>query len=149
MRRILRGFAAAGLAAMAGAAQAGDAITWTVEDSFDNVAFAIESEIVGRGFVIDHLSHVGEMLERTKADVSATKTIFNQADVYRFCSATVSRAVMEIDPLNIVHCPYGIFVYETPEAEGKITVGFTDYPEGSMQQVEDLLTDIVKTALGI
>lgn len=123
-------------------------ITTTVEDSFDNVAFAVESAIVAKGLVVDHVSHVGEMLARTKADVGGTKDIFTQASVYQFCSASTSRKVMEVDPLNIRFCPYGIFVFETPETPGIVTVGYNDYPEGDMQHVEDLLKSIVEEAVG-
>jgi len=136
------------LIALAAPAAAEPAITQTVEDSFDNVAFALESAIVGRGLVVDHLSHVGEMLERTKEDVGSTVTVFTQADVFSFCSAAVSRQVMEVDPANIQYCPYGIFVYETPDAPGTVTVGYRDYPEGEMQAVEDMLAEIVAEALG-
>ncbi len=136
------------LIAFAAPAAAEPAITQTVEDSFDNVAFALESAIVGRGLVIDHLSHVGEMLERTREDVGGTVTVFTQADVFSFCSASVSRQVMEVDPANIQYCPYGIFLYETPDAPGTVTVGYRDYPEGEMQAVEDMLAGIVAEALG-
>lgn len=136
------------LVTLATPAAADPAITREVEDSFDNVAFALESAIVGRGLVIDHLSHVGEMLERTKEDVGSTVTVFTQADVFSFCSAAVSRQVMEADPANIQYCPYGIFLYETPDAPGSVTVGYRDYPEGEMQAVEDMLADIVAEALG-
>lgn len=123
-------------------------VTYQVEDSFENVTFAIESAIVGAGLVIDHVSHTGEMLERTRADVGSDRVLFLGADVFSFCSATVSRQVMEADPLNVQHCPYGIFVFETPEAPGKITVGHRQY-EGSMAPVNDLLSGIVKEALSL
>lgn len=142
--------AAAGMAlALSGAAQAQDAHSWTVEDDFDSVAFAVESAIMDAGLVVDHTSHTGEMLERTKDAVGATRTIFTAADIFSFCSAQVSRAVMEANPANVQYCPYTIFVYETPEAPGQITVGFRDYPEGEMDQVEALLGGIVKEALGV
>lgn len=121
-------------------------ITRTVEDSFDNTAFAVESAIVARGLVIDSVSHVGEMLERTKADIGSDVTIFKAANVYLFCSASVSRKVMEVDPMNIQYCPYGITVMES--AEGAVSVGYRDYPEGAMQEVEDLLKSIVDEAIG-
>lgn len=123
-------------------------VTYTAEDSFDNVAFAVESAIVGAGLVIDHVSHTGEMLERTRADVGSDKVLFTQADIFQFCSAAVSRQVMEADLSNIQHCPYGIFVYETPDAPGQITVGHRAY-SGSMAPVNDLLSGIVKEALGL
>lgn len=123
-------------------------VTYTVEDDFENVAFAIENAIIGEGLVVDHVSHTGEMLERTRADVGSDRVLFGQADVFSFCSAAVSRAVMEADPLNIQHCPYGIFVFDSPDAPGKVTVGHRLY-DGTMAPVNDLLSGIVKDALGL
>lgn len=123
-------------------------ITRTVSDSFDDVAFAVESAIVGEGLVIDFVSHVGEMLERTRADVGSDVRLFTRADSFLFCSAMVSRQVMEADPMNLQHCPYAIFVAERADAPGEIVVGYRDYPPGEMDAVEALLARIVDTALG-
>lgn len=120
-------------------------ITYTSTDSFENVAFAIESAIVAKGLVIDSISHVGEMLERTKTDVGATTTLFEAADVYQFCSALVSRQVMEADVMNFRFCPYGIYVFQMPGA-AEVTVGHDAFA-GSMAPVQDLLAGIVKEAL--
>jgi len=139
---------AAALALGATAAVADDMVTYTTSESFDDVAFGIESAIVGAGLVVDHVSHVGEMLERTRADVGSDKVLFTVADVYSFCSATVSRQVMEADPMNIVFCPYDIFVAELADAPGEVIVGYRQFPEGPMQQVQQLLDGIVKEALG-
>ena len=136
--------AALALAALPAAAQ--DTHTWTVTDSFDDVAFALESAIVGSGLVIDHLSHVGEMLERTRGDVGSDVVLFTQADVWSFCSATTSRQVMEADPMNIAYCPYGIFAAERADRPGQVVVGFRDYPPGPMDAVEEMLQGIVKSA---
>lgn len=129
-------------------ALAGDVVTYTTEDSYDDVTFSIESAITDKGLVIDSISHVGEMLERTKGDVGSDVTIFSQADVYSFCSAKVSRAVMEADPMNLRFCPYGIFVMVTPDKPDQTTVGYRAMPEGPMQQVQTMLDEIVKEALG-
>jgi uncharacterized protein (DUF302 family) len=127
---------------MAGAASA-EPIVVPFDGSFDDATFAVESAIVGEGLVIDYVSHVGDMLNRTGADVGSEKMLFEAADIFVFCSAVVSRQVMEADPMNIAHCPYGIFVAET--ADG-VLVGYRDYPDGAMQQVEALLAGIVAEA---
>jgi uncharacterized protein (DUF302 family) len=128
---------------LAATAQAQEAISVAFDGSFEDATFAVENAIVNQGLVIDYVSHVGEMLNRTGADVGSDKEIFKAADVFLFCSALLSREVMEADPMNIAHCPYGIFVAEN--ADG-VLVGYRDYPEGSMQKVEDLLADIVSEA---
>ena len=94
---------------------------------------------------MDWISHVGEMLERTRADVGSDVVLFDNADIYMFCSATLSRKVMEADPANIAHCPYGVFV---TEREGEVQVGYRNMPEGPMQDVQALLDDIAREAAG-
>nr|WP_238935905.1 DUF302 domain-containing protein [Sulfitobacter mediterraneus] len=115
------------------------------DGSFDDATFSVESAIVGRGLVIDYVSHTGEMLNRTGADVGSDVTIFDGADIFLFCSAVLSRKVMEADPMNIAHCPYGIFV---TDKGGKVSVGYRNYPDGPMQEVQSLLDDIVREAVG-
>jgi uncharacterized protein (DUF302 family) len=120
-------------------------VTHPFDGTFDDAAFAVEAAIIGQGLVIDHVSHVGEMLNRTGADVGSDVEIFREADVFTFCSATVSRAVMEADPMNIGYCPYGIFVAQTGDG---VMIGYREYPDGAMDMVENLLAGIVKDALG-
>lgn len=132
-------------ALFAGHANADPATIYTYDGSFDDATFSVENAIVNKGLVIDYISHTGEMLNRTGADVGATKQIFKAADIFLFCSAIVSRKVMEADPLNIVYCPYTVFVFET---EAGVKIGHRNYPEGPMQQVQTLLSDIVQDALG-
>jgi uncharacterized protein (DUF302 family) len=115
------------------------------DGSFEDARFAVENAIVNAGLVIDYESHVGEMLNRTGADVGSDKMLFKAADIFIFCSAVVSREVMEADPMNIAHCPYGIFVAET--ADG-VMIGRRDYPAGAMDKVEALLDGIIDEAAG-
>lgn len=125
-----------------------DMITYETTDSFDDVAFGVESAILDRGLVIDNTSHVGEMLARTGADVGSDKQVFINADVYSFCSASLSRKVMEADPMNLRFCPYNIFVTVLPSDPETTIVGFRSFPEGAMQEVQSLLDDIAREAVG-
>lgn len=128
----------------ASAAHAEDMISVPYDGSFDDASFAVENAIVDRGLVVDHVSHVGDMLNRTGADLGADAKIFDAADIYMFCSAVFSREVMEADPMNIVHCPYPIFVIDQG---GEVTIGHRVYPEGDMQKVQTLLSEIVEEAV--
>lgn len=133
--------------ALAGTAAAAEefAKTYVYDGSFEDATFFVEDAIISKGLVIDHVSHTGEMLERTGKDIGATVKIFDGADIYMFCSATLSREVMEADPANVAFCPYSIFV---SSREGVVEIGYRTYPEGPMQKVEALLHDIVKEVLG-
>lgn len=147
MRRLLAAFALVLITAIPVLSLAEEERPWVryveYDGSFDDAAFGVESAIIDRGLKVDHVSHVGDMLNRTAADVGATRQIFVKADVYQFCSATLSRKMMEADPLNIVFCPYSIFVADTGD---KVFIGHPVYPDGPMKEVEALLDAIMAEA---
>lgn len=124
-----------------------DVTSWVVDDTFDNVSFSVESAILDKGLTIDFVSHVGEMLERTRVDVGSDITLYTEGLVYSFCSASVSRDVMEADIMNIAFCPYGIFVFSTPENPDQTTVGHRFMPGESMEPVNALLDAIITDAI--
>ena len=126
-----------------GALAAGETRVVTYDGSFEDARFSVENAIVNAGLVIDYVSHVGDMLNRTGEDVGSDADLFKAADIFVFCSATISREVMEADPLNLAHCPYGIFVAENGDG---VIVGRRDYPDGPMDKVEALLDGIIDEA---
>lgn len=134
-----------GLATATATFAEGISTVYDFDGTFEDATFSVESAIVGKGLVIDYVSHTGDMLERTAGDVGSDVKLFDGADIFLFCSATVSRKVMEADPMNIAHCPYGIFV---TEREGKVMVGYRNYPDGPMQEVQALLDEIAREAVG-
>ncbi|EBA02497.1 hypothetical protein RB2150_09399 [Rhodobacterales bacterium HTCC2150] len=138
---------AAAFIAFSSTASFADEATKTIYDfdgSFDDATFLVESAIIDQGLVIDYVSHTGEMLNRTAGDVGSSTKLFDAADIFVFCSAKLSRQVMEIDPTNIAFCPWGIFV---ADQNGKVTVGYRNYPDGPMQKVQSLLDEIVREAI--
>lgn len=140
---------AAGLTMAASAALSDGIVTYTTDESFDDVVFGLENAILDQGLVVDGTSHVGEMLERTKADVGSDITVFLKADVYSFCSAKLSRKVMEVDPMNIRFCPYDIFVAQLPDNPDQTIIGYREFPEGEMKEVQALLDTIARSAIGM
>ncbi|MFP7675374.1 DUF302 domain-containing protein [Marivita sp. S0852] len=133
----------------ASTAVSADMITYDTDQSFEDVTFGLESAIVDAGLVIDSISYTGNMLERTKGDVGSDVTLYLNADIYSFCSAKVSREVMEDDPMNIAYCPYDIFVMVRPESPDVTTIGFRTFPDGAMKKVESLLDELSRAAIGL
>lgn len=126
----------------------------TKKGSFSEVRDALEMAITGRGFVINGVSHIGDMLERTGKDLGGGKQIFLKAEALEFCSATVSRQMMESDPDNIVFCPYIIAIYVVPAKPGEVRVAYrntqlvgTPASQKSLKAVNELLTSIIKEAV--
>ena len=130
---------------MSTVAAAQDSTAYDFDGSFEDATFGVENAIIGHGLVIDYISHVGEMLNRTRTDVGSDVTLFDDAQVFVFCSAVLSRKMMEADPNNIAFCPYGVFV---ADRDGAVTVGYRHYPDGVMQEVQALLDDIAREAAG-
>ena len=118
---------------------------WQAEGAYEDVVLDVKLAVEGRGLVVDHVSHVGDMLNRTAGDLGAGTAIYEGAEVIQFCSAAASRAVMEADALNIAWCPYGIFVMQKAGSD-TVLVGFRRMPEGAMQRIEALLAGIVEEA---
>jgi hypothetical protein len=129
---------------LAGPALADSFVVQPSPASFDDTAFAVESAILGQGLVIDFVSHVGDMLERTRADVGSDRVLFQGANIYLFCSASVSRHVIEADPANLGHCPYGIHVFRNNEG---VHIGYMQHDSATMEPVNALMARIVAEAL--
>ncbi|MCR4298050.1 MAG: DUF302 domain-containing protein [Gallionella sp.] len=138
-----------------GVLAAGDHMAvFTKEGSFEDVRDAVDMAITGQGLVVNNVSHVGEMLERTGQVVAGAKRIFLKAEALEFCSVVVSRNMMEADPDNIVFCPYIITVYVVPEKPHEVRVAYrkpqlvgSQESQKALKAVDDLLSGIVKEAL--
>lgn len=89
-----------------------------VSSNFAETREAVVMAIENRGLVISYVSHIADMLARTGADLGAQKQIFEQAEIIEFCSAKLSRQMMENDPHNIVLCPFAISLYTLPGQTG-------------------------------
>lgn len=138
-----------------GALAAGDYMAvFTKTGSFEDIRDSVDMAITGRGMVVNNVSHVGEMLERTGKDLGETRQIFLKAEVLEFCSAVVSRKMMEADPDNIVFCPYAISVYVVPEKPNEVRIAYrkpqivgSPASQKALKAVDELLSGIVKDAL--
>lgn len=147
MLRILCAMAVA-LPLSAGAAAADDDVTvYQSREAFEDVAFNIRNAIIDRGYVVDYHGRIGEMLQRTAQDVGARKTLYRNAEFFQFCSAVLSRAVMEEDVGNIAYCPYILFAYESEADPGTVILGFRHLPSGGKRdEVNALLDEIAREA---
>jgi uncharacterized protein (DUF302 family) len=126
---------------------------FSTHGDFNEVLEFLKLAITDRGIKINNISHIGEMLARTAKDVGATKKIYINAQAIEFCSASLSRKMMEADASNIVFCPYIIFIYELPEQPKTIQIAFRRLAGGPqksgpvLDEVENLLEDIIKDAI--
>lgn len=122
--------------------------------NFEDVKDDVVNAVAKRGLVVDYTAHIGTMLDRTAKDVGATKRVYARAEAVQFCSATLSRKMMEADPANIVFCPYVIVIYALAADPGTVHVGYrrpqlvgAAGSRAALKAVDDLLSGIVREAV--
>lgn len=95
-------------------------IPGTFEDVREQVIFAVE----GQGLVVDDVSDVGAMLDRTGKDLGEQASPLSKAVVLEFCSALYSRRMVDHLPELIAFCPFTISIYTLPEDFNVTRVSF-------------------------
>ncbi len=133
---------------LAGPAIADGFYTIEVDAEFQDVVMDVEDAITNQGLVIDSISYVGQMLARTGQDLDADVDLFKDAQIFSFCSATLSREVMEAKLRNLQFCPYNVYVYQSAEKGAPVMVGYREFNEPTMRPVNYLLQQIVASAAG-
>lgn len=128
--------------------------TFVSKGSFADVRDNLELSITGRGIVINNVSHIGNMLSRTAKDIGADVQVYEQAEALEFCSASLSRKMMEADRHNIIFCPYIISVYTLPGETNRVYLSYrrpwlvgNDASKQSLREVEQLLDDIIAESI--
>jgi len=86
--------------------------------SFDEVMEALHLAIEEKGLFINNVMHMRSMLERTGRDLGFDKPVYLRAESIEFCSALLSRRMLQEDPRRIVNCPFIISVYVLPDQPG-------------------------------
>lgn len=116
-------------------------------EPFSDVVQAVEDGIINRGYKIDYHGFIGDMLKRTASDVGAEKELYEDAEFFTFCSAVLSRKMMEAEAEDIAYCPYVIFVYSEAGDADTVTVGYRRLPEGGVRdEINAMLSEIVVDA---
>ena len=132
-------------------------VTYSNKAQFAHVRDDLKSAIEGKGLVVDYQSHINTMLERTGKDVGSARKLYADAQAFVFCSAALSRKMMEADVANVSMCPYTLTVYATAQDPGTVHVAYRRpwRPDGSsasvnaLKEVEALLDELARDALGM
>ena len=128
-------------------------VLFKTQGAFQDVRDALQMSIEGQGLKITNTNHIASMLERTGKDIGETKVVYENAEQFEFCSATISRHMMEADPHAIVMCPYSVVVYTVPNdktvylAYRKPAATRNPALKKTLVDLEKLLTTIIKDAM--
>lgn len=143
------------LASMPLIAQAADnyAAVFKAHGTYQEVRDQVQASIEGKGLKINTTHKIADMLDRTGKDIGATKRVYEHAEQFDFCSADISRRMMEADPHAIAMCPYLISVYKLPQ-EKHVYIAYrrpaaTKNPrlKKVLVDVDKMMTEIIKEAM--
>jgi uncharacterized protein (DUF302 family) len=128
-------------------------VLFKAHGTFQEVRDLLQIAIEGKGLKITHTNMIADMLERTGEDIGSTRQIYVGGEQFEFCSATLSRQMMEADPHAMVMCPYSISVYTVPN-DKNVYIAYrkpaaTRNPalKKALAELEKLYTEIIKDAL--
>jgi uncharacterized protein (DUF302 family) len=142
-------------AVLAGAAPvlAVDSVSYTRKGaSYEDVRSDLESAVIAEGLKIDYRGNIADMLKRTGPDVGSNQPVYQQAEFFTFCSAKLSRQMMESDPANMSQCPYVVFIYQRAATSQEVVVGYRRVnAEGrgkkALDEINKLLDRVVQAAV--
>lgn len=109
---------------------------------------ALVEAVEAKGLVLDPPSRFGEMLKRTGPDLGMGASVYEQAEVFHFCSARIAWTLAQEDPRNAAMCPLSIALYALPPQPGKAPTVYATYrapgdATPGQRQAEALLRAIV------
>lgn len=121
-----------------------------VAGEFEDVRDYLLDAIAAEGLVVSYTAHVQTMLARTAEATGASRRIYGDAEVVEFCSAALTRKLLEDDPHAIVQCPYRIAVYTL---DGSPQTTYLAYPRPTaagdvptLAAIEALLEAIIEAS---
>jgi uncharacterized protein (DUF302 family) len=131
---------------------ASDSVMYTRKGAtYEDVRTDLESAIINEGLKIDYTGNIAGMLQRTGPDVGSNQPVYQNAEFFTFCSAKLSRAMMEADPANMAQCPYVVFMYQRAATVKEVTVGYRKVAETgrgakTLEEINKLLDRVVKAS---
>ena len=128
-------------------------VLFKTQGAYQDVRDSLEAAIEGKGLKVNHSNKIAAMLDRTGKDLGASKRVYEEAEQLEFCSATLSRQMMEADPHAIVMCPYIVAVYTVPN-DKNVYLAYRKPPatqnpalKKALAGVEKMLTEIIRDAM--
>jgi uncharacterized protein (DUF302 family) len=126
-------------------------VSTKMEGDFNDVANSIRMAIIGKGISIAHTLHASDMLNRTGRDYGYKTNTYADAEIFEFCSASLSHKLSRQNPDNIVLCPFTISVYTLATEPGYVHLSYMK-PVGRpgseeiVNEVIELITSIIEDA---
>ncbi len=120
-----------------------------VSGDYETVWDDLLDALNNRGLTVSSVSHVQRMLARTGKALGAKKEIYARAKVLEFCSAALSRQMLEANPHYLAFCPFQIMIYALPQEPERIYLAYRrprwrpGPPDATLAAVERLVQGII------
>jgi uncharacterized protein (DUF302 family) len=105
-----------------GGTRIGDVIVREYSGSFEDVKEQLVFAIEQSGLAVSNVSAVGQMLERTRADLGVSRPAHATAEIVQFCSAATAHAAAQVEPHLIALCPYSLAIYTLAGEDGRVYI---------------------------
>ncbi|MCB1736232.1 MAG: DUF302 domain-containing protein [Gammaproteobacteria bacterium] len=133
----------------------GHVVVYSGETSFADAKENLKFAVTNLGMVISDELHLSEMLDRTGKDLGLTKRVYAQAETIAWCSASLSRKMVEAASTSLVFCPFAVSLYEREGEPGKVYAAFRkpwlgeagDEARAVMEEVEAMYHEVAAAAV--
>jgi hypothetical protein len=92
---------------------------------------ALEDAMADEGLSAPSVNPFGAMLARTAPDLGHPADLYRDAEIFSFCSATVSARLAIEDVRHIALCPMTIALYTLPARPGTVFLAYREPPLNS------------------
>lgn len=133
----------------------GHVVVYSGETRFADARENLKFAVTNLGMVISDELHLSEMLDRTGKDLGLTTRVYAHAETIAWCSASLSRKMVEAESTSLVFCPFAVSLYEREGEPGKVYAAFrkpwlgeaSDAARAVMDEVEAMYHEVAAAAV--
>lgn len=89
---------------------------------------ALLDAMLGQGLSTPTVSHFGNMLARTADDLGHPQDLYDEAEIFTFCSAAVAAQMVASAREHIAWCPLSIALYTLPGRPDEVVLAYRKPP---------------------
>lgn len=108
---------------------------------YPDVRTALLDALIDEGLAPPAVSHFGAMLQRSAGQLGHSPDLYEEAEIFSFCSVKISALLVQEDRRNIALCPLTIALYTLPSRRDVVFLSYRspDAPAAASPQARQLL----------
>jgi len=122
---------------------------FSIKGDFDEVKEDLVRAIEGKGIVVSYIAHASSMLNRTAETLKIKKQVYHKAEIILFCKSEISHRLVQVDPHNLILCPYPVAIYSLSAQPDMIYLAIRKPPVNvpAYAVVHEMLLEIIKETI--